>query len=270
MPAARLLASLVLELRPGGKPFTSHHALAWLLDEVRRRAPAVADALHQPKRAKPVTVWAGTYDELGGAFAPSVAGAGALVRVTALTGPTVQVLRSLAADPPTCARLGAASLPVLFSTTSSASHPLAGESTDEAVLASLPRNRRLSHRVTLHFLTPTAFSGPVVNSLFPTPALVFRSILGKWNAHASIQVGDAVAAELLERLQVEAHHLATRPPVRLHGAAEKGFVGWCEYSVGRHASDELKRAMHLLARAAFYTGVGARTAMGMGQTIAES
>jgi CRISPR-associated endoribonuclease Cas6 len=262
--------SAVLELGPSGGCFTNHHALAWVLDQVRRRAPAVSEGLHRSSRAKPFTVWAGSYDELGGAFLPTVSGAELLLRVTALSEPVSGVLRRIVMNSPGRAALGSASFPVIACATSSSAHPLAGESTPEAILGSVTAERFLPDRVTLHFLSPTAFTGSVGNTLFPLPDLVFRSILRKWNAYAAVPIGDTIAEDLLARLQVESHHLATRPPVRLAGGSEKGFVGWCEYSVGHSASADVRTAMHVLARAAFYTGVGARTTMGMGQAVTES
>lgn len=262
-------SSAVLELGPSPGVFASHHALAWILGEVRRRAPALSAALHEPNRAKPLTVWAGAYEDLGGAFTPRVPAARALVRVTALSEPVTTVLRRIAADRPDRATLGSGSFPIVSWALSAAAHPLAGESAPGAIAALLASGSGLPDRVTLHFLTPTAFDGEVAKTLFPLPTLVFRSILRKWNAHAGMPIDAALGEELLRRLQVEAHHLATGPLIRLRRSTEKGFVGWCEYSLGRGAPSEVVRSMHLLARAAFYTGIGARTTMGMGQAIAE-
>lgn len=266
-----MFASAVFELAGAGRPlrFTSHHALAWVLDQIRQRAPDVAAALHGSTRTKPFTVWAGTYDELGGVFTPAAPEACALLRVTSLSEPVSRLLRQIVDDRPSCATLGSARLEIVSCATSAAAHPLAGASTPAALASSIDATVRFGSRVTVHFLTPTAFGGEVVNTLFPLPALVFRSILGKWNAHAGLPIDSALAEDLLQRVQVEAHHLATRPPVRLRDTVEKGFIGWCEYSAGRDAAAAVVRAMHLLARAAFYTGVGARTTMGMGQVVCE-
>lgn len=264
-----MLTSFVLEL---GRPrvlFTSHHALSWMLSLVRERDPELSAALHQPNSSRPFTVWAGSYSELGGAIEPAHPQAEWLIRVTSLSAPLSRMLDDLSACPPRSAAVGKGFVPVLAATTDARCHPLASRTTAAAVVDDA-RQGPPDRRVSLHFLTPTAF-GRKPKQLFPLPDRVFGSVLHAWNEHVrSHAVPLDTSAQLERGLQVEAHHLATREPVALAGFAEKGFVGWCEYSVPREAPTEVVRALHLLAKAAFFTGVGGRTSMGMGQTIPEA
>ena len=120
----------------------------------------------------------------------------------------------------------------------------------------------------LTFHTPTAFSSNArnVTSLFPTPELVFRSLGRRWNVYAG-SCG-TIAAERLDELcaalRVMHYSLTTRSVRLAPHMTTKGFVGTCEYSVGR-TTPEQRRLLRLLAGFAFFAGVGLRTTMGMGQ-----
>jgi hypothetical protein len=57
------------------------------------------------------------------------------------------------------------------------------------------------------------------------------------------------SAEVAGAESGKVHHLARREPVRFCGFAEKGFVGWCEYSVSCDAPARVARALQLLASA---------------------
>ena len=263
------LVSAIFELGPLPVGFTNHHAQSWVLRVVGRCAPQVSADAHEKDAPRPFTVWAGTYEELGGAYSPVHPRATALLRVTSVSEPMSVVLRELAAAPPRETAFGSQFVPVLSATTNSVMHPLAA-CTPAAALAAEAQTGPLDRRVTLHFLTPTAF-GSRPKQLFPLADRVFGYILHLWNAYVSEneRIPAAVAAHLQRALQVESHFLATREPVRLAGFREKGFVGWCEYSVARDAPPSVARALQLLARASFFTGVGGRTAMGMGQVVWE-
>ena len=128
--------------------------------------------------------------------------------------------------------------------------------------------------VILEFHTPTAFSSNVrnVTRLFPEPSLVFRSLGKRWNAHAGgpFAFDDGLLEELCDGIRVERYALETREVRLSTRASTKGFVGSCEYSVGRHGSADRRRFLRLLGEFAFYAGVGLRTTMGMGQVCLAS
>jgi CRISPR-associated endoribonuclease Cas6 len=46
---------------------------------------------------------------------------------------------------------------------------------------------------------------------------------------------------------------------------EPGFTGWCAFSARKKAGPEVLRWAGALARFAYFSGVGAKTTMGMGQ-----
>ena len=186
-------------------------------------------------------------------------------RVTALDDGLAAVVTQSAADR-VC--IGGATLDVAEAITGPARHPWA-DSASYAALRADARKVTTARAAVLVFHTPTAFSSNVrnVTRLFPEPALVFRSLGRRWNAHAGadLAIDDGLLDGLCEEIRIERYDLETRE-VRLHPRAKtKGFVGGCEYGVARGASREQRQLLRLLAEFAFYAGVGLRTTMGMGQ-----
>lgn len=266
--ATATLISAIFDLADSGGRFTSHNALAWFLHEVHTRDAALAASLHEANDTRPFTVWAGTYDELGGAVPPAADGAEALVRVTSVLPAVTDVVRDLVKRPPQTIRLGARERGVLAATADHRRHALARTAT-AAQLVAEAADAADDRRVTIHFLTPTAFGGRP-KQLFPLADRVFGSVLAVWNeAVPRHAVPPEIAAPLQRSLQVEAHYLATRLQRRSKSAEEKGFVGWCEYGVAPATSPAVRAALQLLARAATFTGIGGRTTMGMGQALFE-
>jgi CRISPR-associated endoribonuclease Cas6 len=138
--------------------------------------------------------------------------------------------------------------------------------------------------LTLEFASLTTFSrgnskeGYGAHSvLFPLPQLVFQNLLRRWEDIAPPELAGIVQRERLERYLQEdgvivvnytlkAHH------IHLTARQLRGFIGTCTYQL--RGPDEqptaeapltLRQQIHLLAQLAFYSGVGYKTAMGLGQ-----
>jgi len=130
-------------------------------------------------------------------------------------------------------------------------------------------------RVRLRFVSPTAFSKTSrerrnrATTLFPRADLAFESLLRIWNKNVTQRIDDGLRRALLEVVQEEAHELRTVPPVRFDRHRLKGFVGFCEYSCGQNPSDDARRLISLMADFAYFSGVGLKRTMGMGQVIGE-
>lgn len=106
--------------------------------------------------------------------------------------------------------------------------------------------------------------------MFPIARLVFASLARSWNAHSGRPLPPAVEQELLAAVHEQAHAVATvTSPVVLGRYFVNGFVGNCKYGLGGRSSQEARRALNLLARYAFFSGVGLKRTMGMGQVIGE-
>lgn len=134
-------------------------------------------------------------------------------------------------------------------------HPLAHAS-DYTILANTPK---VSGDITLNFLSPTSFKQVQAIQPFPLPELVFGSLLRRWNAFAPAEQKFSTVEwkGLVCAFELKTHAL------KLEGGAEIGAEGWVRY---RFPDPEQARVATVLARYAFFAGVGRKTAMGMGQT----
>ncbi len=132
-------------------------------------------------------------------------------------------------------------------------------SSDYVLLAKMPT---VLNDLTLKFISPVSFklnAGQGIQ-LFPLPESVFGNLRRRWNAFApeefklpKIQWGEVVYDYVLETQKV-----------RLANSTEKGAIGWVRY---QFPDPEQARAATILAHFAFFSGVGRKTAMGMGQVI---
>lgn len=265
-----MFKSLLIEIEPTELVEASGGQVhGWFMREVSARSPALATRLHAPVRGKPFTVWTGPRFALGPAG------------VQRDESDPVRWLRLTSVDPELTALLPeiASSLDVVtlgatafhrLQIFTDGQHPLTGNLDPKDLWARWMDGVAPRGRVSLRFLSPTAFSkGRSSTTLLPVAALVFRSLLKTWNENVTPAVTEEAAAELLAAVQEESHTLHTVPPLRFQSHQLKGFLGECEYSCGAKASDPSKRLLHLLSDFAFYAGVGLKRTMGMGQVIGE-
>jgi len=134
-------------------------------------------------------------------------------------------------------------------------HRLAG-SADYRLLANTPQTLT---DIELNFLSPTSFKQSRSIQPFPLPELVFGSLLRRWNAFAPEELNfPAVEWEGL----VSAYELKTYA-LKMEGGSEIGTQGWVRY---RFPNAEQAKLATVLAHFAFFSGVGRKTSMGMGQT----
>lgn len=133
-------------------------------------------------------------------------------------------------------------------------HPWAG-SAEYKIMAKMPCT---SNEILLSFLSPTSFKQKQGIQPFPLPELVFGNLRRRWNAFApeelhfqQIEWEGLVAAFELKTLAL-----------KMEGGAEIGAKGWVRYRFGDR---EQARIATILAHFAFFSGVGRKTGMGMGQ-----
>lgn len=271
--AARVAPAAVLaEMVPAEGPcaILNHHLHGWFFRTLERVDPARATALHTVGRRKPFTIWAGPRFSLGAAGATPDPDdlRRHWLRITVLA-PDVAPLVERALRLDREIRLGRASFEVSRWTADATVHPWAGISPYDELSLEADRNGPGSRRVRLRFLTPTAFSGDASPTLFPHAKLVFTSLMKSWNTHSGCPVPPEIERELIGAVREEAHAVRTAGPVSFGRFFLNGFVGDCEYSLGAKASVEAQRTLHVLTRYAFFSGVGLKTTMGMGQVIGE-
>lgn len=255
----------------------------WFLDLVRRQDAALAEELHRGHRHKPFTLspLRPLDDVSTGRFAnqdddlPHHHSDGQFqIRITSLIHPLSDLLLSLQSEDMATIRLGDAEFAVEQVTTDCTVSPWAGTGDPAALWDRWMGGRKPKGRLRLRFESPTAFETRDSNILFPVPSLIVESVGRKWNEYAPRKIAEEILSELGQVARVEEYGLRTAV-AQFTGAngrvfIEKGFVGECEFSVGRHGSREAGRVLHLLAEFAFYAGVGSRTTMGMGQVRARA
>ncbi|MGE5655216.1 MAG: CRISPR system precrRNA processing endoribonuclease RAMP protein Cas6 [Actinomycetota bacterium] len=112
--------------------------------------------------------------------------------------------------------------------------------------------------ITLEFLSPTSFKQGQAVQPFPLPDLVFNNLLRRWNAFApsELQFPSFEWKGMTSAYELKTHAL------KMKGGAEIGATGWVRYEF--HEEEQAKVAT-VLAHFALFSGVGRKTAMGMGQ-----
>lgn len=256
------LHALVLHLVPegGGSPPAApgHQVHALLLELVRQSDPDLANELHASAPGKPFTV----------AALPSGRRMDPLALRVALLSPVLfqPVLQALLAQVQRPAlRLGGTALVLHDVLGTPGSHPWAGYSSYAALADAVAPCARL----TLEFVTPTAISqgsdvrGRKKLELLPLPGAVFGALWRRWQALApsALHLDAALTRAAWEETLVSEYRMQTRTE-QMNSGPQKGFVGTCSYELP--PDPQQQEVLTLLADAAFYLGVGAKTTRGMG------
>jgi CRISPR-associated endoribonuclease Cas6 len=120
-------------------------------------------------------------------------------------------------------------------------------------------------RITLDFASPTTFKSGGMHLPVPLPGLVFGSLLEKWNAFAPLAFPVEARRYAEECLALGRYHLRSRA-VQMKGRGVRiGGVGRATY-VSVNYDRYWMSVIGVLAAFAAYSGVGAGTTMGLGQT----
>lgn len=270
------LYALIIRLMPeagGSAPEAPGHQLQALFFElVRQVHPELANALHADAASKHFTVAAlppsASHQPAAGRTTERPTGTGQratlALRVTLLHAdlfaPFTRALLEQTARP--ALRLGGTPLRITEVCGTPESDPWAGF----GAWATLHASAHPTERLTLRFVTPTAFSqgeaaGRKRVGVLPDPEAVFGSLLRRWNALAPMQLDEAAVRQAAAHAVI-ADYEARTTTFTLGKAPQVGFVGRCRYEL-RGNPDERKQ-LALLADAAFYLGVGMKTARGMG------
>ncbi|MGB3535824.1 MAG: CRISPR-associated endoribonuclease Cas6 [Microcoleaceae cyanobacterium] len=133
-------------------------------------------------------------------------------------------------------------------------HRLAGSTSYEV----LSKTAVLGNSLTLEFLSPTSFKQTDGIQTFLLPELVFSSLWRRWNQFSPERL------QLLKQEwqgKVSAYELKTQA-LKMEGGGEIGAQGWVKYCF--KDPQQMKMAI-ILAQFAFFSGIGRKTSMGMGQ-----
>jgi CRISPR-associated endoribonuclease Cas6 len=131
---------------------------------------------------------------------------------------------------------------------------------NQRLLDAIPPEPRFAFR----FLSPTTFHSAERNQPLPLPGLVFGNLVERWNAFSPLTLNAEARRYAEECLAINQFRLESRM-VDLAGGRQVGAVGTVGYRSLRPDPYWL-RVLHALADFSFYASVGAKTAMGLGQT----
>ena len=114
-------------------------------------------------------------------------------------------------------------------------------------------------------------------AVMPLPYYIFPGLARRWQELAPPELAGMVQKERIEEyildegMIIEDYDLQTHR-ITFSNHAQKGFVGQCRYllrgpdeATTEEAPLTVRQQILLLAQLAFYTGVGYKTAMGMGR-----
>ena len=240
-------------------------AHAAILAQIAAADPALAARLHSENSIKPLTVSniMGLAGRGGRAQVTPAETYG--LRVTLLCDTIEALARDWTAEALGTLTLDSVAWRVEDLSADAAVHPWAGRASYESlVAAALHRSGMPPRRWTLEFASPITFRRGPVNQPLPLPGLVFGSLLDKWNAFAPLPLPSELR-ETIADLVVSSFELRSLVTPTKGGALQIGAIGRCGYSAVAPHSAWLA-GIDLLARFAFYSGVGAGTARGFGQT----
>lgn len=144
-------------------------------------------------------------------------------------------------------------------------HPWAGASTYQQLGARwLSAEENPSRRITFTFTSPTFFKSGGKHTAYPTPELVFHSLMLQWNTYGSITFPEEVKRFAAECLSVRRFQLSSRKVTLGRKMHRTGCVGKVSF-VATHYDRYWLSVLHTLAAYALFAGIGKSTALGMGQ-----
>ncbi|GAB4494532.1 MAG: hypothetical protein OHK0010_29430 [Anaerolineales bacterium] len=159
-------------------------------------------------------------------------------------------------------RLGDAHFAVSEILTTPGSHPWAGFTTLEELQKRL--DEPAPAQIAFEFVSPTSFKLQDEQvELIPLPRRVFGNLATAWKALTGEDMVRAVEEYAEQNLQLQWNRMEKRALI-LKNHPQLGMVGPAVYDFRRPEDVPLARALHLLADLAFYTGLGRKTAQGMG------
>jgi CRISPR-associated endoribonuclease Cas6 len=265
-----LLAAVIQLTLNTYRQWLGRAAQAWLLDMVRQVDPSLADRLHHEHAQRPYTVSV-PRRTLGSAEGES----GYWMRITSISANLNAVLiesilpRLKAGE---VIRLAATAAEIIGVMTEN--HPWAGQTDFEALAhTAFDPEATPPLRHSLEFATPTVFHRAGMAIPLPIPTLVFGSLIRAWNTFSPVALPVQMIEFIEQYVGIARHRITTR--MVQFGTAERhiGYMGTVGYIIRplektALTADEYRQRVQvidMLARFAFYSGVGARTAVGMGQ-----
>jgi CRISPR-associated endoribonuclease Cas6 len=236
-----------------------------VLGLITRDDRALADQIHDDGGLKPLTVSSIMHIDGGDATGMLVPEQTYAIRVTALS-PALETLAATWPErPPTHVLLDTTQWQIEAVTADPEGHPWAGrDGYADLAAPGLTGTGRTPQRWELLFDSPVTFRQRGMNQPFPLPELVFGSLLERWNSVAPLPLPDAARDFVSSAVAVSAYDLHSVRAQAKTNAPQIGALGRCTYTATRHDQYGVP-CLDVLARFAFYCGVGAATTRGFGR-----
>jgi CRISPR-associated endoribonuclease Cas6 len=143
-------------------------------------------------------------------------------------------------------------------------HPEADLSSFAALAQTVMREQPLRPNVTLRFYAPTCFIENKQALPLPLPRHVFGYLLNKWQIASPFALPVDEVQHFVESIHLS-HAKIETTQVDLQKYQRTGFTGEARFALHPALPENYRQALHLLAKFAFFSGVGSHTTMGMGQ-----
>ena len=126
-----------------------------------------------------------------------------------------------------------------------------------------------SRKLCIRFLTPTGFKQDGKYCIFPTPRLIFQSLMLRQDAGAesSTIYSEEMVEEFEQYAEITDYRLRS-VKYSLEGVRIPAFIGDCTFRI--RGPQQLVNVAHMLAQYGRFSGVGIKTGLGMGaMTVVE-
>ena len=250
---------------PNGMGRVAH---AMVMELIAASNPDLAARLHVANELRPITVSNPLSQPATGGETHVRPERSQRLRITLLTDETEQLADEWRDSPPEELRFGGVNWDVERITDRARADSWAGgESYTRLMEQALSHAERGLGRWTLEFSSPVSFRQRGLCQPLPMPELVFGSLLDRWNACAPLPLPGDVRRYAAESLIASTFDLRTGIEVSKNGAPQVGVIGRCTY-IAREHDPLMAGCIEALAQFAFYSGIGAGTARGLGQARA--
>lgn len=119
--------------------------------------------------------------------------------------------------------------------------------------------------VKFKFTSPTIFQDGDQQTPYPDPGLIFGNLLDHWNdVHPVAKLMEDVKSYAINNFRIGHYDLRSRV-VRMFGKPFRGFMGEISFVNHKNYDRYWMGIITMLAQYAAYSGVGAKTTMGLGQ-----
>ena len=117
-------------------------------------------------------------------------------------------------------------------------------------------------KIKFKFHSTTTFRVGDIHIIYPTSQYFFYNLIKKWEEFSDRKL--SLTDEDLKKVYISRYNLSSVME-KFKDYPIKGFRGSCEYEIDSSLSKEKVRELNLMADFAFYSGVGYKTTMGLGQ-----